>query len=103
MSRPIRCHLYPSEAAALRAARVIGLALGATETLTIGGVPSVVARKTWAIPFQLASGPNVGKWAVPWKPRLVAIEGRQVDDAGTPRTVPLDSTCVAVSAAEREP
>ena len=103
MSRPIRCHLYPSEAAALRAARVIGLALGATETLTLNGVAAVVPRKTWAIPFRLLSGPNVGQWAVPWKPRLIAIEGRQVDDAGTPRTVPLDSTCVAVAASERAP
>lgn len=103
MSRPIRCHLYPTEAAALRAARVIGLALGATEVLTRGGVPSVVARKTWAVPFQLLSGVNAGQWAVPWKYRLIAIEGQQVDDSGTPRTVPLDSTCVAVSAAEREP
>lgn len=104
MSRPIRCHLYPTQAAALRAARVINLALGATETLTgPDGKPSVVARKAWAVPFQLTSGANAGQWAVPWKPRLIAIEGRVIDDAGVPRTVPLDSTAVAVSQSEREP
>lgn len=102
MNRPIRCHLYPTQAGALRAARVINLALGGTETLTTNGVPAVVARKAWAIPFQLVAGPNVGQWAVPWKPRLIAIEGQTVDDAGVPRTVPLDSTAVLVTAAERE-
>lgn len=103
MSRPIRCHLYPTEAGALRAARVINLALGATEVITTAGVAQVVPRKTWAVPFQLASGPNVGQWAVPWKPRLIAIEGQRVDDSGTPRTVPLDATCVTVRPSEREP
>lgn len=103
MSRPIRCHLYPTQAAALRAARVINLALGENETLTDpGGKPRVVARKAWAVPFQLTSGPNVGQWAVPWKARLIAIEGRTVDDGGVQRTVPLDSTAVAVSQGERE-
>lgn len=92
--------ILPTEDAAQRVIDAIDAELGPTEELRLpDGATVTRPRKTWAVPIELRDG----RYAVPHKPRLGAIEGRSRDVRGIATRIPTGAEAVTVADGDRTP